>query len=555
MLNHKFSESMAAAKSFFLTTFVIIVISLHGYYSMPQQVNSSALCKGNVTSECSRWSYLDNSTCKCFRNRNDIFICDGLGVREAILSCFCLTYNDVLNTTEVGHCLYNCYYTGKSTDLSRTYNTIPRNISQLDDALCGRYDRTGTLCGQCRKNKYLPAYSYNMSCTPCDGGWEKLAKYMAIAYVPLTCFCLVIIVFNVNIPTSSMQGYIFTSQIISCPLIIRTIILALGRDREYFKFEYTWTFLLFSVYGIWNLDFFRLINFNLCFKIHPLTVLTLNLFIALFPMLFILFSYFIANLYWNNNKVVVLAVYPFKKVIGLLKLNCDLKKSTVHAFSTFMYLSHVKFLNISCDLLSPVHVCDTANNSTCRWAVFNDASVTYFSKTHLFYAVPALAVLIVMVWAPIFFLMLNSCPLWRQCLPVQWKVSLHVIMDSFQGCYKDGTEPHTRDCRWFSAMPFIAGNVLYILSTIIFSRPLTEYLSIFLTLIAILFIIQDPFKSHFKTYSDQIVINLLVVVSFLASIRFGDFQNEGTNFTLIMGIFLFLVQHALVVKNLSNLCS
>ena len=32
---------------------------------------------------------------------------------------------------------------------------------------------------------------------------------------------------------------------------------------------------------------------------------------------------------------------------------------------------------------------------------------------------------------------------------------LHVFMDSFQGCYKDGTEPGTRDCRWFSAVPFI----------------------------------------------------------------------------------------------------
>jgi len=463
----------------------------------------------------------------------------------------------MLNTTEVGHCLYNCYYPGKSTDLSGTYSTIPKNISQLDDALCGRYDRTGILCGQCRENKYLPAYSYNMSCTHCDGGWLNLAKYMAIAYVPLTCFCLVIIVFNVNIPMSCMQGYILASQILSCPLFCRTIIVQ-TLEIESFNFQYILLLLYSSVYGIWNLDFFRLINFNVCFKIRPMSVLSLDLLIALFPMLFILISYFVANLYWNNNKIVLLLLYPFKRAMGFLKLNYDSKRSTVQAFSTFVYLSHFKLLNVGYDLLSPVQVCDTATTSTCRWVVYNEASVPYFGKVHLFYAVPALVVLITTVWAPILLLVLHSCPTWHKCLnvlPVQWKVSLHVIMDSFQGCYKDGTEPGTRDCRWFSALPFIIGNVLYTLSTFIFLRPLSEYMSILLILIAILFIIQDPFKSNFKTYSDHIVINLLLLASGFTSLRFGDFYNEGKNVVLMISfIIIFLVQQASIKNLLKSRC-
>ena len=539
-------ERMATINCF-LTTITTILFNLEGIISL-QQVNKSLSCEANVTSKCSRWSYCENNTCKCFRNHNDIFICDKQGVRKFLLSCYCLTYNDRLNTTEVGYCFYNCYYFGKLTDLSGTYNAIPRNISQLDDALCGRYDRTGILCGQCRNTKVLPVYSYNMSCIHCsDTVWLNLAKYIAIAYVPLTCFCLIIIILKINIPTSSIQGYVLTCQIISSPLLLRTFIQHLG--NEYFKSTYSAIFPISIVYGVWNFDFFRLIDFQICFKISPLAVLTLDLFIALFPLLLIPLSYFITNLYWNNNKVVVLAVHPFKKVFGFLKIKYNYKRTTAHSFCTFIYLSHIKFLSVCCDLLYPVHVCDTANNTTCRWAVFYDASIPYFSKKHIFYAVPAIVVLVTLVWTPIVLLLLNSCSMWHKCLnvlPVQWKVSLHVIMDSFQGCYKDGTEPGTRDCRWFSAMHFIFLNVSYVLSILILLETVNEYLSIFLVLTAILFITQDPYKSQFKTHSESIVINLLLMSAFFASFRLTDYNKYHA--PVVICFILFVLQHVHLLK-------
>ena len=528
--------------------FLIITVNMESIFSVPQ-VNNRLSCEANVTSKCSRWSYCENDTCKCFRNHNDIFICDKQGVRNFLLSCYCLTYNDRLNTTEVGYCFYNCYYYGKFTDLSGTYNAIPRNISQLDDALCGRYDRTGILCGQCRNRKSLPVYSYNLSCIHCsDTVWLNLAKYIAVAYVPLTCFCLIIIILKINIPTSSIQGYVLTCQIISSPVLLRAVIQNLG--NEYFKSTYSAIFPISIVYGVWNFDFLRLVNFKICFKISPLAVLTLDLFIALFPLLLIPLSYFIANLYWNNNKVVVPAVYPFKKLFGFLKIKYTYKRATVHSFSTFIYLSHIKFLSVCYDLLSPVQVCDTANDTTCRWAVFYDASISYFSKKHIFFAVPAIAVLVTLVWTPIVLLLLNSCSMWHKCLnvlPVQWKVSLHVIMDSFQGCYKDGTEPGTRDCRWFSAMYFIILNVLYLLSTLILLRTLAEYVSIFLVLTAILFISQDPYKSQFKTHIESIVINLLLLSSFFASFRLADYHNKD-HASVVIGFILFLFQHVHLLR-------
>ena len=47
------------------------------------------------------------------------------------------------------------------------YGELPNSTSDLNDAMCGWYNRTGTLCGKCINNTYLHAYSYDISCTSC----------------------------------------------------------------------------------------------------------------------------------------------------------------------------------------------------------------------------------------------------------------------------------------------------------------------------------------------------------------------------------------------------
>ena len=167
----------------------------------------------------------------------------------------------------------------------------------------------------------------------------------------------------------------------------------------------------------------------------------------------------------NNNKVIVALLRPFKAACKCFKYNMDIKTSTIDSFATFMFLSNSKLINVCFDLLFPTHVCDTSNNSTCRWAVLNCATMPYFGHEHLPYAIPAILVFLMLVLGPVFILLLYPFSLCQKCLimlPQRWKIMLHVFMDSFQGCYKDGTKPGTKDCRWFSAVPFII-RILYFL--------------------------------------------------------------------------------------------
>ena len=53
--------------------------------------------------------------------------------------------------------------------------------------------------------------------------------------------------------------------------------------------------------------------------------------------------------------------------------------------------------------------------------------------------------------------------------PIPWHI-LHTFVDSYQGCYKDGTEPGTRDCRGFASLFFVFFICIYA-----FSRDSTFY--------------------------------------------------------------------------------
>ena len=93
-------------------------------------------------------------------------------------------------------------------------------------------------------------------------------------------------------------------------------------------------------------------------------------------------------------------------------------------------------------------------------------------------------------------------------LPQQWQIFLHTFVDSFQGCYKDGTEPGTRDCRWFSAMPFILRFLIFTVYTTMLSVAY-PFAAIVFTLTTLSLIVVNPYKKRFEWHSTQLSIFML----------------------------------------------
>ena len=389
------------------------------------------------------------------------------------------------------------------------YHLLPRNRSELDDMMCKSLKRTGILCGECLDDHYPLAYSYNMTCTRCPNTRWNWARYVMAAYLPLTLFYFIIVFFKINTTSSHLFSVVYYCQTLSAPLIVRILfsILAQQTNRLYF----TAAKVCFSLYGIWNLDFFRLFHTHVCLRADVLTIVALDYIVAMYPLLLMIISYLLIVLYDRNYRVVTIVWRPFRVLFSLLRKKWDIRTSIIDAFATFFFLSSVKLLSTSFDLLVPTRVYHfyphkRMYNYTLHLLYSGD--IPYFGDEHLPYAILALAILCVLVVFPILVLALYPFAFFQNFLnmfPFRWYI-LHTFVDSFYGCYKDGTQPGTRDYRWFASTFFgvrIIQVLLYSISDATISLVL-YVITVFVhtTMVAVF----RPFKTFEVDYN---VINIL----------------------------------------------
>ena len=431
---------------------------------------------------------------------------------KSVLDCYCVTYNKLEDSVEIGKCIFNCMRAGSQYQDS-IYSNLPSNVSDLNKMFCEKFNRQGTLCGQCKDDHFPLAYSFNLTCVKCPHSKTNWIKYVSVAFVPLTAFYFAILLFKVNIVSSHLYGFVVYSQAVTIPALSRILILS----------EHASIIRIVGLfYSIWNLDFFRLFNLGICLETSFLFNLTLDLLVAVYPLLLMIVTYLMIHLHDCNFKPLVLLWRPFGRIFSLFRDKWDIRSSVIDSFATFFLLSNIKFLSVAYDLLNPVEVyqLSSSGNFTHTWSLYYDASIPYFGSTHLPYAILAIVVLAVFALLPVLILMLYPFGFFHKILnvlPVRWHV-LHTFMDSFLGCYKDGTEPGTRDCRWFASVFFIFRYVFIIVSIFATGSSNFPISAIIVTIFVLLLVVVQPFKAKVYYYSTSNSIFMLFLALCHASI-------------------------------------
>ena len=109
----------------------------------------------------------------------------------SILTGFCITHNFETRQTLLALCPYNTH----QANLSDFFITLPSNISELNNFMCGPVQRKGDLCYQCR-------YDHIRGPTIRDDGIEcrltrkSAAKWLIIVLgeiIPPTCLFLIVL--------------------------------------------------------------------------------------------------------------------------------------------------------------------------------------------------------------------------------------------------------------------------------------------------------------------------------------------------------------------------
>ena len=461
-----------------------------------------------------------------------------------VLQCYCVTLeskssdmdNDSLQDLNLGKCFYGCF-------ISSTYHHVELG-EQFDKGMCAQFNRKGILCSQC-KDGYGPAvYSFSLKCVECNNSthWTRVSLYILVAYGPLTVFLAIIVLFTVSVNSAPLHGWILVCQLLSTNSLMRVICAIHQRtpNNSYILFIR----ILESIYGMWNLDFFRSLYPPFCLNssLTTLQVMSLDYIIAAYPIVLIVVMYFLVDMYSRNYKLVVFVLRPLHYCFTRFRHQLNIRTSLVDAFGTFFNLSYVKCFSTTFDLVISTKVWNFSGYSL---RVYYDGTMEAFKDQHIPYVVVGVLVLLLCNILPIILILLYSFRRTHAILnylPLSIQTMLFPFMDNILACYKDGTNG-TRNCRYFGVvypLAFIGVLCGYALTKSIFIAGVNTFMCI---VIGMSVAVIQPYKSKVYNIVDTVLI-LSVGLSFAACMclwigMFVDPQNtEYANVITIIPVII-----------------
>ena len=458
---------------------------------------NESLLMCSESDSCPPGLFCEEGTCQCADYYpHNIISCNG--TTSSVLSGYCATWDTDRNITLTGACIYNNY--GIKNIL---YREVPPNVSELNDVMCNSWNRTGALCGKCLPHHFPLVYSYDLTCIPCPhAGWNWF-RYIMAAYLPLTLFYLVIFFFKINVTSSHLLPVVVYCQSLSIQAFSRIAMIDITFNTNLLFI--TAAKIIFSLYGILNLDFFRPFYSDISLGMGPLPTIALDYAIALYPLLLMIITYLLIVLYDRNYRVITVMWRPFGILFSYYRRNWDVRTSMIDAYATFFLLSFIKFLSVSFDLLVPTHVYELhKHHYNYSLGLFYAADIEYFGSEHLPYGILAIIMCLFFVILPVTTLALYPFTFFQRFLnlfPGRWLIFICTFMDAFQGCYKDGTEPGTRDCRWFSSVNFLCRFLFFIVYAFLPNTVFFVVVNLILSNLFILIIAVQPFKSSVAHYN------------------------------------------------------
>ena len=442
-----------------------------------------------------------------------------------LMNGYCMTYSFTDSITYVGLCPYSSILDYTSRYVKQTLNS-----TELNEGTCGKWNREGKLCSKCRKGFGVPLYSYSFQCVNCSYTERHKKKEMAVllikAFLPLTVMCIGITLFHINVLLPPWNMFVLANQVFSALPLMQAIysraIIVNSTSRK------IGVEIIATIYGPWNLDFFRALYTPTCISPHATNIhaSVLDGLIGLYPLVLLIMIYFVVKLHDRGCVVVVKLWRPFYICLARFRKHLDLKSSLIHSFSTFILLSYTKLGIALFYILVPTNVMTPKEGKDFEF-VYIQPSLKYFSGPHLIYGVVTLALGVVFLILPMVLLCLYPYRCFQQCLNnfSQRSLALHAFVDAFQGCYKDGTNG-TKDCRYFSVLHFLLRFKILLLFGITQKPVVYAFLG---TIIFIGFIftfaITKPYKKEIYNRADLLLLMSMLLVNVMIVFHETKFLN------------------------------
>ena len=490
----------------------------------------------NSNNGCPLWHSFSDTSKKCECCNTRVVQCEISDV--SIVHGYCMTWNNVTHNVEVSRCLFT-----HKDDLCKNYSSygVLTNLSgpELNYFTCNSYNRQGSQCRQCTDG-YGPApFSDGVTCADCSIYKHLWILTFLFQLIMVTLMYLAVVLFGIK-GTSSPLNIVITY----CQLGLNAVMVGTVFHARLVCFTgHKLDVLILTLLGVWNLDFFHFVIPPLCVStsLKVVHILLFDYIIAFYPLVLTVFIYVGIELHDRNCQIIVYLCTPLRMI---LHGNWNPKETILNTCATFLLLSYSKFLFVSINLLLgiPSFNCngDVIPNST---ALLYDPTIRFFHSEHIPYVVLSLSVFVIVVLLPPLFLLLYPTRLFRKCLSCcgfrRWDI-LHLIMDIFQGWYKDGTDSVT-DYRALSALYMILRVMFtFIFITILISHFNTPWLlfGLFHVFLGTFFLIVKPYKMKWMSHADGLILNSFGILMLMKHLE--------QRFSYILGFVIGLLMISLV---------
>ena len=366
---------------------------------------------------------------------------------------YCVTW---YNTTDVEEIVtVNCPYYIANPLCNSTLLLV--HGPELDDEMCHHFNRTGPSCGSCINGTGPAAFSNGIPCADCSGKYRVL---MLILHVALELFCVTLLyfifaIFQLQITSSPLNVVVYFSQVI----VISVAIDPTTYSAVMCAISSAVVKLLLTVYGIWNLDFFRYAIPPICVSSSAknIDVIMFDYIVAFYPIILTVVLYASIELYDRGYKLIVYIWRPFQYCFSRLRRSGNMtpRESIINTFASFILLAYSKLLYTSLSLLYSESIfLHFEKTKSIGKVLFYDPTIDYFGKQHAPYIVVSFLTIIFLICLPPFLLLVYPTRACGRCLErcrFPRQDILQQLMDTFQGWYKDGTDG-TRDYRAVSSL-------------------------------------------------------------------------------------------------------
>ena len=397
------------------------------------------------------------ASCQCGGHFDGILQCNATGFLTKIQRGNWIgtyTYNHQKEMVASG----TPYFYSFSKDL---FFPLPRDINILDQHLCHKINREGTLCGRCRKG-YGPSLK-SLSCIKCDSNDAKYTwiYYLLLQYLPLTIFFIIVVVMDIKATSGPTNAFIFFAQVVPACFTLNgggAIYLWLRGADDILPEIYT------LLYDVWNLRFFDVVQQKFCLSpyLSSLQVLSIAYLEALYPLVLICLVSVTVWLYDKGVRPIMFICQPIYKLLAIFQRKFRIERSLEHAFASFILLSYSRFILISFFLMTQTPLTKDDGGTFGPGVWYYDGTVVFLSSEHAPYFVLSLFVLMTFVGIPPILLclpsldrklnILNRIHCTHHGFLHNFAGKYKIFLRAFYGCYKDGTgSANEYDCRWFAS--------------------------------------------------------------------------------------------------------